>query len=236
MAAWQRSRPSRRGTAGTAWTDGHGRDTALPRADYDLNDPPELTEDTDMPLASLHDLYVEELLDLSSAEAQLVRALPKMAQAAAAPELRTAFERHAALTEAHSERLGLILGNLGLKAAGKKCKAMAGLIAETVDATDKDAHPAVLDLALIGAAKRIEYYEIVGYECARAYAGRLRYKEAVTLLAQTLEDEEEAEERLTLMADAVIMFEAETARPGDAVKKAARRKSRPKAKTSRARS
>jgi ferritin-like metal-binding protein YciE len=187
-----------------------------------------------MPLASLRDLYVEELLDLSSAEAQLVRALPKMAQAAAAPELRTAFERHAALTEAHSERLGLILGNLGIDPPAKRCKAMTGLIAEAADATAKDAHPAVLDLALIGAAKRIEHYEIVGYECARAYAQRLGYKEAVALLGQTLEDEEEAEERLTLLADAVIFLEAELARPGDAVKKVALRKTRPKAKGSRA--
>jgi len=73
-----------------------------------------------MPLASLHDLYVEELRDLSSAEDQLVRALPKMAQAAAAPELRNAFERHLALTETHSERLGLILGNLGVPAGGRQ--------------------------------------------------------------------------------------------------------------------
>src|SRR5262245_40493592 len=102
-----------------------------------------------MPLASLHDLYVEELRDLHSAEDQLVKALPKLAAAVSSPELKRAFERHATLTEGHAERLGLILGGLGAKLAGKKCKAMAGLIAEAEDAlANKRSHPAVLDLAL----------------------------------------------------------------------------------------
>lgn len=186
-----------------------------------------------MPLASLHDLYVDELRDLSSAEAQLVRALPRMAKAAAAPELRAAFARHAALTEGQTERLGLILGALGLKVGGKKCPAMAGLVAEAAEVAAKDAHPAVLDLALIGKALRIEHYEIVGYECARAYARRLGYKEAVALLGQTLEEEEEAEERLHLLADGVILFEAEAA-TADGVKKATPRKVKPKAKAGKA--
>src|SRR3954462_15796419 len=123
-----------------------------------------------MPLQSLHDLYVEELRELVSAEDQLVKALPRLAKAAAAPELRATFERHAVLTEGHTERLGLILGALDAKVTAKKCKAMAGLIAEAIGLVEKAPHPAVLDLALIGAALRIEHYEIVGYECARSYA------------------------------------------------------------------
>ena len=187
-----------------------------------------------MPLASLHDLYVDELRDLHSAETQLARALPRLAKAAAAPELRRAFERQSVLTEGQAERLGLILGDLGVPAAGKKCKAMAGQIAEARAAVDGAAHPAVLDLALIGVARRIAFYEIVGYECVRAYARRLGYKEAVALLGRTLEEEEETEERLTLLADAVILFEAEAARPGD-VKKSGTRKTAAKAKAGRAR-
>ncbi|HEX3148203.1 MAG TPA: DUF892 family protein [Gemmataceae bacterium] len=164
-----------------------------------------------MPLQTLHDLYVEELRELVSAEDQLVKALPQLAKAASAPELRTAFARHAAETEGHTERLGLILGALDIKTTSIKCKAMAGLIAEAKDLMKMDAHPAVLDLALIGAALRIEHYEIAAYECARTYARRLGHKDAVHLLAQTLEEEEEEEERLGLMADAVILVEAAAA-------------------------
>jgi ferritin-like metal-binding protein YciE len=168
-----------------------------------------------MPLTSLRALYVEELRDLYSAEAQLLKALPRLAKGAAAPELRTAFQRHALVTEQQAERLGLIFGGMAEKPGGKKCKAMAGLIAEAKDILAMDAHPAVLDLALIGAAQRIEHYEIVGYDAVRTYAKRLGFKEAAALLAQTLEEEEEAEERLTLLAKAVILLEAETADPAD---------------------
>jgi ferritin-like metal-binding protein YciE len=166
-----------------------------------------------MPLAALHDLYVEQLQCLHGAEDQLLKALPRMAEGAAAPELRASFERHARVTEQQAERLGLILGGLGVKATGKKCKAMAGLIAEARDVLDSATHPAVLDLALIGAALRIEHYEIVGYECVRTYAKRLGFKDATALLAQTVEEEEEAEERLSLLAQSVILFEAEAAKP-----------------------
>jgi ferritin-like metal-binding protein YciE len=164
-----------------------------------------------MPLTSLRDLYVDQLRDLHSAEEQLVKALPRLAKGAAAPELRTAFERHALVTEQQAERLGLIFSGLGVKPAGKKCKAMAGLIAEARDVLTSDAHPAVLDLALIGAAQRIEHYEIVGYEAVRTYAKRLGFKDAAALLGKTLDEEEEAEERLGLLARAVILFEAEAA-------------------------
>ena len=173
-------------------------------------------------LAALHDLYLEELRDLHSAEDQLVKALPRMAEGAAAPELRASFERHAQVTEQQAERLGLILGGLGVKATGTRCKAMAGLIAEARDVLESATHPAVLDLALIGAALRIEHYEIVGYECVRTYAKRLGFKDATALLTQTLEEEEEAEERLSLLAQSVILFEAEAAKPGEVSTKKAR--------------
>jgi ferritin-like metal-binding protein YciE len=175
-----------------------------------------------MPLSALHDLYIEELRDLHSAEDQLIKALPRMAEGAAAPELRSSFQRHALVTEQQAERLGLILGGLGVKATGTKCKAMAGLIAEARDVLDSATHPAVLDLALIGAALRIEHYEIVGYECVRTYAKRLGFKGAAALLAQTLEEEEEAEERLSLLAQSVILFEAEAAKPVEASPKKAK--------------
>ena len=164
-----------------------------------------------MPLASLRDLYVAQLRDLHSAEEQLTRALPRLARGAAAPELRAAFERHALVTEQQAERLGLIFSGLGEKPSGTKCKAMAGLIAEAKEILTSEAHPAVLDLALIGAAQRIEHYEIVGYEGVRTYAKRLGFKDAAALLARTLDEEEEAEERLGVLAQAVILFEAAAA-------------------------
>jgi ferritin-like metal-binding protein YciE len=178
-----------------------------------------------MPLASLHDLYVKELRDLHSAEDQLVKALPKMAAAADTPDLKRALDRHAALTEGHAERLGLILGGLGVKTTGnKKCQAMAGLIADAEAAVaNKRSHPAVLDLALIEAALRVEHFEIVGYECARAYARRLGYDEAVVLIGQTLEEEEEAEERLTLLAETVLSLDSAT----EPVKAVAKKKAKP---------
>jgi ferritin-like metal-binding protein YciE len=163
-----------------------------------------------MPLSALHDLYIEELRDLHSAEDQLIKALPRMAEGAAAPELRSSFQRHALVTEQQAERLGLILGGLGVKAT------------EARDVLDSATHPAVLDLALIGAALRIEHYEIVGYECVRTYAKRLGFKGAAALLAQTLEEEEEAEERLSLLAQSVILFEAEAAKPVEASPKKAK--------------
>jgi ferritin-like metal-binding protein YciE len=185
-----------------------------------------------MPLSALHDLYVEQLRDLHSAEDQLVKALPQIAEGATAAELRASFERHARVTEQQAERLGLILGGLGVKATGAKCKAMAGLIAEARDVVDSATHPAVLDLALIGATLRIEHYEIVGYECVRTYAKRLGFRDATALLAQTLEEEEEAEERLSLLAQSVILFEAEVAKP-DATRKRKARSGRAKQKRAR---
>jgi ferritin-like metal-binding protein YciE len=184
-----------------------------------------------VPLASLRDLYIAQLQDLYSAEAQLLKALPRLAKGAAAPELRTAFERHALVTEQQAERLGLIFSDLGEKPAGKKCKAMAGLIAEAREVLASDAHPAVLDLALIGAAQRIEHYEIVGYEGVRTYAKRLGFRDAVALLAKTLDEEEEAEERLGLLAQAVILFEAAAA---EGPKKARAKKAGPAPKGNRA--
>ncbi len=166
-----------------------------------------------MPLVSLHELYIEELRDLYSAEVQLQKALPRMARRAAAPELRLAFQRHALITEQHTERLGLIFGNLGVKPTGTKCRAMTGLIADAGDVLNVEAHPAVLDLALIGAALRIEHFEIVGYECVRTYARRLGFKEATEDLDKSLIEEQEFEERLSILARAVILFEAESAKP-----------------------
>jgi ferritin-like metal-binding protein YciE len=135
-----------------------------------------------MKLESLHDLYVMELRDLYSAENQLVKALPKMAKAATSPELRKAIEEHLEVTRGQVERLEKIFKELEVKPKGKACKAMEGLIEEGKGLLKQDAEPMVLDAGLIGAAQRVEHYEIAGYGTARTYARMLGYEDAAEFL------------------------------------------------------
>lgn len=164
-----------------------------------------------MPLDSLHDLYVEELRDLYNAENQLLKALPRMAKAATAPELKAAFTEHLTVTQGQVQRLDRIFTELGVKATGKKCKAMEGLIAEGKEIMEEDGEPAVIDAALIGAAQRVEHYEIAGYGTVRTFARLLGYTAAEKLLQQTLDEEGEADKTLTELAETVINPEAEEA-------------------------
>lgn len=149
-----------------------------------------------MKLESLHDLFVDELKDLYNAENQLVKALPKMAKAAASEELRTAFEEHLEETENQVERLETIFKQLDESPKGKKCQAMAGLIEEGKEMIDADAEDAVRDAALIAAAQRVEHYEIAGYGTVRTYAQLLGLDDAAQLLQETLEEEAAADEKL----------------------------------------
>lgn len=164
-----------------------------------------------MALDSLHDLYVEELRDLYNAENQLIKALPRMAKAATAPELKAAFTEHLAVTQGQVERLDRIFAQLGEKATGKKCKAMEGLIAEGKEVMEEDGEPAVIDAALIGAAQRVEHYEMAGYGTVRTFARVLGYTAAEKLLQKTLDEEGEADQTLTALAESVINPEAEEA-------------------------
>jgi ferritin-like metal-binding protein YciE len=164
-----------------------------------------------MPLDSLHDLYVNELKDLYNAESQLLKALPKMARAADAPELRAAFEEHLEVTHGQVARLETIFADLGVSPKGKKCKAMEGLIEEGKEVLEEDAEPAVRDAALIAAAQKVEHYEMAGYGCVRTYARRLGYADAARLLQATLDEEGEADEKLTGLAETVVNIEAEEA-------------------------
>ena len=178
-----------------------------------------------MPRASLHDLYVEDLRDLYSAETQLLKALPRMAKAADARELREAFAEHLAVTRGQVERLEGIFAELGEKPRGPRSAAMAGLVERAKDAVGRAAHPAVRDAALIGAGQRIEHHEMAGYECARTYARLLGYDEAAELLQEALDEEAEADVRLTELAQTVVLIEAEEPEEdGRAGKKAGGRK------------
>jgi ferritin-like metal-binding protein YciE len=162
-----------------------------------------------MSLESLRDLYVEELRDLYNAENQLVKALPKMAKAASSPDLRAAFEEHLTVTEGQVERLERIFESLGERPTGKKCVGMEGLIEEGKELIKDDAEDSVLDAGLICAAQKVEHYEIAAYGCVRTYARMLGFEDAANLLQETLDEEGEADKKLTELAESVINVEAE---------------------------
>jgi len=164
-----------------------------------------------MKLNTLADLLHHELKDLYSAENQLVEALPKMAEAATNPELKAGFEEHLEQTKGHVERLDEIAGTLGLKLGGHKGKAMEGLIEEGSELIEEDADDSVRDAGLIGAAQRVEHYEIAGYGTARALAMRLGHDEIAGILEETLAEEKEADAKLTELAESAVNAEAEAA-------------------------
>jgi ferritin-like metal-binding protein YciE len=153
-----------------------------------------------MPNAGLRDLYIDELKDIYNAENQLVKALPKLARAAASDELRQGFEEHLEQTKGHVERLEQIFQMLDESPKGKKCKGMEGLIEEGSEATQEGYEGSLLDSALIGAAQRVEHYEIAAYGTARSFAELLGENDQVSLLEETLQEEKETDEKLTELA------------------------------------
>jgi len=152
---------------------------------------------------SLRQLYVNELKDLYNAETQLVKALPKMAKASSSAELRQGFEEHLRQTSEQVSRLEQIFEMLGEKATGKKCLGMEGLVKEGAETMSEDYHGALMDAAIIGAAQRVEYYEIAGYGTVRAFAELLGENEHVSLLEQTLEEEKQTDEKLSQLAEEI---------------------------------
>jgi len=153
-----------------------------------------------MKIASLDKLLEDELKDLYNAEGQLVKALPKMAKAASNAKLKKAFTSHLVETKGQVKRLGTIGTLLGIKLTGKKCKAMEGLLEEGKEILEADGPPAVIDAALIGAAQRVEHYEIAAYGTARAFAEHLGNAKIAKLLQQTLDEESAADEKLSAIS------------------------------------
>ena len=164
-----------------------------------------------MKLESLDELFLHELKDLLSAEKQLVKALPKMAKGASSDALRAAFEEHLEQTKGHVERLEKVFKTLDKAPRAEHCKGMEGLIEEGADLLEEEGADAVKDAALIGAAQRVEHYEIAGYGTARSLAELLGNEEAMTLLQETLDEEKETDEKLTELAMSEVNVEAETA-------------------------
>jgi ferritin-like metal-binding protein YciE len=147
----------------------------------------------------LKELYIDELKDLYNAENQLLKALPKMAKAATSEDLSAGFEEHLEQTKGHVQRLEDIFKQLGESPKGKKCKGMEGLIEEGSEAID-EYDGELLDAALIGAAQRVEHYEMAGYGTVIAFAEELGEPDHVELLNQTLEEEKQTDQKLTDLA------------------------------------
>jgi len=161
-----------------------------------------------MKLENLHDLFVSELKDLYSAEHQIIKALPKMVKSATSAELKSAFEEHLQVTKEQVKRLDKVFRILDASPRGKKCKAMEGLLEEGKELMNEDADPSVMDAGLIAAAQRVEHYEMAGYGTVRTYAKLLGYAAAAKLLQQTLEEEGEADQTLSNLAESIINVEA----------------------------
>jgi len=153
-----------------------------------------------MALESLRELLVLELQDINGAEALVLKALPNMAKAASAPALKQAFEKHLVETEAQIVRLEQCFAALGLPVRQRPCKGMEGLIAEANDMMDQEGPDPVVDAGLIGAAQRVEHYEIAAYRSALAFAELLGETPVATLLRQSRDEEAAADRTLTGLA------------------------------------
>src|SRR5882724_12088696 len=152
---------------------------------------------------ALRELYVDELRDLYDAENRLVKALPKLAKEAQSQELRSGIEEHLEQTRGHVDRLRQIFEAIGERPGGKKCAGMVGLIQEGDEMMDEEFEDGVMDAALIGAAQRVEHYEIAAYVAACAFAKVLGESEQASLLNETLEEEKETDEKLTKLAEQI---------------------------------
>ena len=158
---------------------------------------------------TLHELLVDQIRDLYSAEKQLVKALPKMEKAATSDELKSAFAGHLEQTKEHITRLEKVFELLGEKVQGKKCDAMAGLVEEGQSIIkDTDEGTATRDVGLIIAAQKVEHYEIATYGSLATLAKTLGLSEVTDILLDTLDEEEETDQKLTDIAKSRVNHEA----------------------------
>jgi ferritin-like metal-binding protein YciE len=156
-----------------------------------------------MRIENLRELYVEQLRDLHSAERQIIEALPKMVKAASNPDLQFALDDHLNVSTVHLARLDQILAGLGEKGTGKTCKGIEGLLEEGKEALEGDMLGEVRDAAIIAAARRVEHYEIAAYGTVRTYADLLGETRAARLLHRSLDEEGDADEKLTDLAKTI---------------------------------
>ncbi len=157
---------------------------------------------------TLHDAFLDELRDAYDAEKQLTKALPKLAKAAASPDLRSAFEAHLEETRGHVERLEQVFESLDEKVKGKHCDGIAGIIEEGKSVMEEDFDEATMDACLIAAGQRAEHYEMAAYGTLVAWARGMGHKDAARLLEQTLNEEKAADKKLTGLAEGGINQQA----------------------------
>ncbi|HXF23280.1 MAG TPA: ferritin-like domain-containing protein [Gemmatimonadaceae bacterium] len=161
-----------------------------------------------MEMDTLHELYVDELKDLYSAENQILKALPRMIKAATHKQLKQGFTKHERQTRQHVKRLERIFRSLGEKPTGKKCVGMEGVLKEGSELIKEKPDREVLDAGLIAAAQHVEHYEMAGYGTVRTWARLLGHDDHEALLQQTLDEERDTDEALTAMAESSINVEA----------------------------
>ena len=157
---------------------------------------------------TLHDAFLDELQDAYDAEKQLVKALPKLAKAAASTELKQAFTAHLDETKGHVEKLDQVFQSLGEKAKGKHCDGIAGIIDEGKKVMEEDFEGATMDACLIAGGQRAEHYEMAAYGTLIAWATGMGHSDAAELLQEILEEEKAADKKLTQLAEGGINEEA----------------------------
>lgn len=157
-----------------------------------------------MDLKDMKGLLEHEVKDLLYAERHLVKALPKMAKAASDAGLQKAIEQHLEETKVHVERLEQVCAMLEIGTRGEKCEAMEGLLEEAQEIIKAEGDEAVIDAALISSAQRVEHYEMAAYGSARAFAEQLGLGDVARLLQRTLDEEGEANKKLTQIAEQVV--------------------------------
>jgi ferritin-like metal-binding protein YciE len=181
-------------------------------------------------MEALEKLLKDELQDLYDSEQQLVKAIPKLIEAANSAELQQALTEHLRVTQNQVTRLEQVFSELGEKAQRKPCKGMAGIISEGQEMLAEDLEEATMDAAIISAAQKVEHYEIASYGTVRTLAQTIGNDAVAELLEETLEEEKEADRLLTEIAEGSINVEAASE------KDAGRSKTRTTASRSRSRS
>ncbi len=152
----------------------------------------------------LQQLFIEELQDLFDAEKQLVRALPKIAKSATDEELMNALHEHLEVTKSQAQRLEKVFQFMGMKARGKSCKGMKGIVEEGNEMLREDHEEGIMDSAIAGSARKVEHYEMAGYESAYALAQQLGMTEAAQLLQETLKEEIQTDEQLAKISKRLV--------------------------------
>jgi ferritin-like metal-binding protein YciE len=165
-----------------------------------------------MKFESLHDLYLQELRDLYSAEKQILKTLPKVIENVDSADLRTALSNHLEETKNHAVRLEQVFRLHNQPAKTETCDGMKGILAEGEDIIDHDENTAVRDAGIISACQRVEHYEMAAYGSVRTWAEQMGHTEAARILQQTLDEEKRADKKLTEIATTLNLESVQHAR------------------------